>query len=91
MIKLSTINQFIPAPLAETNERSSATEKGTCNDLKELIIKVLHLKYSKIFSQSPITISPINFTKDYHKPLLERKCKEIRQLPQPAPPIKSFT
>jgi hypothetical protein len=38
---LSTLNEFIPAPLAETNERSSATEKGTWIDLKELIMKNL--------------------------------------------------
>jgi hypothetical protein len=38
--------EFIPAPLAETNERSSATEKGTWIDLKELIMKNLT---SKIF------------------------------------------
>jgi hypothetical protein len=43
--------------------------------------KTLHLKYSKIISQSPI---PINFT----KPLLDRKHKEICQLPQTAPPHK---
>ncbi len=46
LFKLSTLNEFIPAPLAETNERSSATEKGTWIDLKELIMKNLT---SKIF------------------------------------------
>jgi hypothetical protein len=33
LFKLSTLNEFIPAPLAETNERSSATGKGTWIDL----------------------------------------------------------
>jgi hypothetical protein len=40
LFKLSTLNEFIPAPLAETNERSSATGKGTWKDLKELIMKI---------------------------------------------------
>ncbi len=44
LFKLSTLNEFIPAPLAETNERSSATEKGTWIDLKEWIMKNLTYK-----------------------------------------------